>query len=475
MSEFESRLVCAGCGRAVAADSPLPFRCVAFDTQDDIDHVIAQAGPPPGAKWPTASDSNPFLRFRSLLYSWHVARERGLTEADYVRIVRTLDSAITDIDGKGFSTTPYTGVPELASELGLANGGFWVKDETGNVSGSHKARHLMGVAVYLAVAEETGLLSPEDATKPLAIASCGNAALAAAVVAWACNRRLRVFVPTWAEPTVVSRLQSLGADLETCERQPTGPPGDPCYLRFQRQVANGALPFSCQGPDNGLSIEGGMTLGWELVAQHTQTGAPPLDRLIIQVGGGALASSCIQALRWAHALGTLDRLPVIHAVQTVASHPLVRAWRRFVNGAGGRLHTAGFTPPDSDSDSAMAGWLQRNHDRPEITAETRHAKRHRSRYMWPVEEPLTSVASSILDDETYDWMEVVRGMIETGGWPVTVDEKTLVRAHEHGTATTGIAACPTGTAGLAAAFTLQAAGALDDGEQVAVLFTGTRR
>jgi cysteine synthase len=154
------------------------------------------------------------VRFRSLLYSWHVARERGLTDADYVRIVRTLDSAIADIDGKGFSTTPYTGVPQLAAELGLANGGFWVKDETGNVSGSHKARHLMGVAIYLAVAEQTGLLSPEEVAKPLAIASCGNAALAAAIVAGASNRRLRVFVPTWAEPTVVSRLQSLGADLE---------------------------------------------------------------------------------------------------------------------------------------------------------------------------------------------------------------------------------------------------------------------
>jgi threonine synthase len=410
-----------------------------------------------------------------LLYSWHVARERGLTDADYVRIVRTLDSAIADIDGKGFSTTPYTGVPQLAAELGLANGGFWVKDETGNVSGSHKARHLMGVAIYLAVAEQTGLLSPEEVAKPLAIASCGNAALAAAIVAGASNRRLRVFVPTWAEPTVVSRLQSLGADLEICEREPAAPPGDPCYLRFQRYVTDGALPFSCQGPDNGLSIEGGMTLGWELIAQHAHAGAPPLDRLIIQVGGGALASSCIQALRWAHALGALDRLPAIYAVQTVASHPLVRAWRRFANGAGGRLRTAGFTPPSHDSDPEMAAWLQRNHDRPEITAEIRHAKRHRSRYMWPVEEPPTSVAYSILDDETYDWMEVVRGMVETGGWPIIADEETLMHANHRGQKTTAIPVDPTGTAGLAAAFTLQAAGALDDGEQVAVLFTGTRR
>lgn len=475
MSESGSRLLCAGCGRAIPTDSPLPFRCLADAAKDDIDHVITQAGPPPGAEWPTASDSNPFLRFRSLLYSWHVARERGLTDADYVRIVRTLDGAIADIDGKGFSTTPYTRVPKLEAELGLTSGGFWVKNETGNVSGSHKARHLMGVAIFLAVAEQTGLLSPEEAARPLAIASCGNAALAAAIVARAAGRRLRVFVPTWAEPTVLDQLQSLDVDLEICKRQPGDGAGDPCYLRFRSHVANGALPFSCQGPDNGLTIEGGMTLGWELVAQHRETGAPPLDRLFVQVGGGALASSCVQALRWAHALGALDRLPAIHAVQTAASHPLVRAWRRFVDGAGGRLRTAGFTPPDYDSDPAMAAWLQRNHQRPEIAAEMRHAKRHRSRYMWPVEEPSTSVASSILDDETYDWMEVVRGMVETGGWPIIADEETLMRANALGKDTTTVLADPTGTAGLAGALVMHPAGELEDGERVAVLFTGVER
>ncbi len=263
MSAVEPRLVCAGCGRAITADTPLPFRCVDFDAYDDVDHVVSQPGPPTGAEWPAMSDPNPFVSFRSLLYSWHLARQRGMTDAEYVRIVRALDSAIADIDGKGFTTTPYTQAPALAAELGLADGGLWVKDETGNVSGSHKARHLMGVAIYLAVAEQTGLLSATEAKRPLAIASCGNAALAAAIVARAAGRRLRVFVPTWAEPTVLDQLQSLDADLEICERRPGDGAGDPCYLRFRSHVANGALPFSCQGPDNGLTIEGGMTLGWE--------------------------------------------------------------------------------------------------------------------------------------------------------------------------------------------------------------------
>ena len=35
---------------------------------------------------------------------------------------------------------------------------------------------------------------------------------------------------------------------------------------------------------------------------------------------------------------------------------------------------------------------------------------HRSQFMWPWEEPPHSVASGILDDETYDWLAILRGV-----------------------------------------------------------------
>jgi len=40
--------------------------------------------------------------------------------------------------------------------------------------------------------------------------------------------------------------------------------GDPCFLAFRRAVAAGALPFGVQGTENGLAIEGGRTLGFEM-------------------------------------------------------------------------------------------------------------------------------------------------------------------------------------------------------------------
>jgi threonine synthase len=92
---------------------------------------------------------------------------------------------------------------------------------------------------------------------------------------------------------------------------------------------------------------------------------------------------------------------------------------------------------------------------------------------WPTEPK--SLASGILDDETYDWLAVVRAMSETGGGPVVVPEETLVRAHEIGRATTSIAVDATGTAGLAGCLALAEAGRLPATERVVVLFTGSDR
>ena len=112
----------------------------------------------------------------------------------------------------------------------------------------------------------------DTANRPsLAIASCGNAALAAAVVARAGERELRVFVPVDADQVVVARLEELGAHIEVSERRP-GEAGDPTYLRLLDAIAQSALPFTCQGNLNGLAIEGGETIAYEMVSDLAASG-----------------------------------------------------------------------------------------------------------------------------------------------------------------------------------------------------------
>jgi hypothetical protein len=84
-----------------------------------------------------------------------------------------------------------------------------------------------------------------------------------------------------------------------------------------------------------------------------------------------------------------------------------------------------------------------------------------------------SLATGILDDETYDGFVLLDALIRTGGWPLLASEDALSRSQELAYVA-GIPACATGTAGLAGLLALSAATGLED-QGWAVLFTGERR
>jgi threonine synthase len=73
------------------------------------------------------------------------------------------------------------------------------------VGGSQKARHLFTILLHLLAAERLGQL-PER--PPLAIASCGNAALAAATLAAAADWPIDVYVPDMDERRLRCRTRS---------------------------------------------------------------------------------------------------------------------------------------------------------------------------------------------------------------------------------------------------------------------------
>src|SRR5690606_9088194 len=152
--------------------------------------------------------SHPFLRYRDLLLVVRAARTRGTSEAEIEDGIVRLDEEVARVDGRGFTETPYEAVapPEDTPFAAL-----WVKVEAAGVSGSHKARHLFPLALHL---EWAGV--PRE--RPLAIASCGNAALAAAVVARAAGRPLEVYVPEDADALVLRRLAELGASVHRVAR-----------------------------------------------------------------------------------------------------------------------------------------------------------------------------------------------------------------------------------------------------------------
>jgi threonine synthase len=356
--------------------------------------------------------------------------------------VSRLDKAVASVDGKGFEMTPLSRQPALAAAASVPTDSLWVKDETGNVGGSHKARHLFGVLLHLAVENEN--------EGELAIASCGNAALAAAVIARAAERSLRVFVPTWADPAVIAQLESLGATIEISERR-QGEIGDPTVLRLLEAVRRGAVPFSVQGPITPTAVDGGRTIGWELAEQLSVNRISGRVALLVQVGGGALATATWQGLNDGIDQQWLDVEPVLHTVQTEAAAPLNRAWRSLVAG----IETDLSLDHDDVVDLALRG-----------------AREDPEHFMWAWEEVGTTAASGIVDDVTYDWLPIMEAMLRSSGRAEVVNEKMILRANQLARAHTGIDVSHTGSAGLAGLLDPTMIESLYRGQHLVVLFTG---
>ena len=213
-----------------------------------------------------------------------------------------------------------------------------------------------------------------------------------------------------------------------CPRLDTDPAGDPCVFRFREAVAAGAIPFGVQGTENAWCLDGGRTLGWELLKEIGHR----VDRVFIQVGGGAFAS-CV-----ASSMSNVGTHPKLHAVQTEGCAPLARAWEHAKETGG-----------------------------------TRDAGQRWGQCMWAWETEPHSLADGILDDETYDWIGILDGMSDTAGFPVVASEESVVQAHRLATQFTAISVSPTGSAGLAGV--LQMRNHIADDERIVVVFSGVAR
>lgn len=394
------RWTCVRCGAEVPIDTWMPFRCPNA-TDDDRHHALSIVDDPAPVTMPDGQ--HPFVAADRHLAWAACADAHGMDVDRRARLVLDTDAAVRRVDGVGFSVTPFARSAELSDALGFdADGGLWVKDETGSVGGSQKARFLFSILLHLRAAEELGVLTHRP---PLAIASCGNAALAAATLARAVDWPIDVYVPTWMTSGFGDRLDELGASVHRSERREGDPPGDPAMLRFREAVASGAVPFTVQGTENALCLDGGRTLGWEIADALRGSGIEWLDGIFVQVGGGAFASATFTALT----ASGID-IPTF-PVQTAGCAPLDRAL--------GRAADRGIVDVGFHWDELMTVW----------------------------EDP-SSLADGILDDETYDWIDVAHSLRVCGGSSVVVDESHVVDAHELAVHA-GFDASPTGTAGLA--------------------------
>lgn len=423
---------CSVCDAKVSIGQIFSWRCP-NSTSSDRRHVLELENKI--APLRSNGDTNPYVAFQKYL-AWDAFGETlGLDLEARTKIIRDLDDAVAKIAGVGFRITPFLRHDALSAELGFsAAGGVWIKDETHNVAGSQKARHLFTELLHLISTELVGRAPwKSSAQRPaLAIASCGNAAIAASTLARAVNWPIQVFVPESSDVATLKILNSLQANVIRCPRLATDQPGDPCVFRFREAIEQGCIPFGVQGPENAWCLDGGRTIGFEMAVVAEELAGSLISRMFVQAGGGAFVA-CAATGFFAGATK-----PKVHAVQTQGCAPLARAFENAQSSGGAR--------------NAGPRWSQ---------------------CMWPWETTPVSLADGILDDETYDWIGACNAMADSGGYPVVATEQQIHESFALAHRVTDIDVSPTGAAGLAGLLAIRHE--ISDDERVIVIFSGVRR
>ena len=423
---------CSACNTKVSIDEIFSWRCP-NSTSSDRHHVLELESSI--APLRSNGDANPYIAFQRYLAWDAFAASLGLDFAARTKIIRDLDQAVAKVAGVGFRTTPFARNDALSDALGFNNlGGVWIKDETNSVAGSQKARHLFTELLHLVTVELVGRAPWKSPTQrpALAIASCGNAAIAASTLARAVNWPIQVFVPEHADAATLKILNSLDANIVRCPRVATDPAGDPCVFRFREAIEQGCVPFGVQGPENAWCLDGGRTIGFEMAVVAEKLSGSLISRMFVQAGGGAFVA-CAASGFFAGATK-----PRVHAVQTQGCAPLARAFE-IANKTGG----------------------------------ARNAGSRWSQCMWPWETTPVSLADGILDDETYDWIGACNAMADSDGYPIVASEQLIHESYALAHRVTNIDVSPTGSSGLAGLLAIRHE--IADDERVIVIFSGVRR
>lgn len=379
--------LCSSCGLAYPLDADR-FVCDCPGSgrlELSIDYAATGAGRP----MPDIVDSGePGL--------WRYARllplPAGAAAADLVR-------AVFPAGG-----TPLHRLDRLAGEFGIAR--LWLKNEAANPTGSLKDR---ASAVAVAAAIHSG-------AKVVAAASTGNAAISLAGAAASCGLRCVVFLPASASVELTGRLAAYGAHALVVD-------GD--YSAAVRLCAEACdtwgwwLRTSAVNP---FTTQGKKTVALEIVEQFR--GRAP-GAVLVPVGDGNILTGVYQGFRDAFAMGWIDRIPRLVAVQAEGAPAVYRAWC---------ASTAKVAPA-----------------------------------------PAHTVARGIQVDDPLDGERALAAVRVTGGTVVTVSDHAIMAAERLLARQAGVRADPAAAAAVAALPSLVADRSVDPADDIVLINTGVAR
>ena len=207
----------------------------------------------------------------------------------------------------GEGMTPLLAVPRLAEDVGAPK--LLVKDESGNPTGSFKAR---GMTTAVTMARELG-------AKALAVPSAGNAGAALAAYAAAAGLPADVYLPADTPRGIARQIEAFGGRAHLVKGLIT----DAAKLVMER-AAKGEV-FDVSTLKEPYRAEGKKTMGYEVVMQN---GWRVPDVIVYPTGGGTGIVGMWKAFDEMEQLGLIgsDR-PRLVSVQAEGCAPIVRAFR----------------------------------------------------------------------------------------------------------------------------------------------------
>jgi threonine synthase len=245
--------------------------------------------------------------------------------------------------GEGF--TPLIPTRRLGAQLGLPR--LFVKDESGNPTGSFKAR---GMAVAVSMAKALGRT---DVCAP----SAGNAGSAMAAYAARAGLKAHVFVPKDVPRVFIMEAQAYGAEIETVEGLITDA-GKRCAA-----LAKEHGWYECATLKEPYRVEGKKTMGYELAEQM---GWKLPDAILYPTGGGTGLIGMWKAFQELETMGFIGPgRPRMFAVQAEGCAPIVKAFQEGGNDAplweGAQTHAHGIRVPKALADFLILRALRESH------------------------------------------------------------------------------------------------------------------
>ena len=296
--------------RVVDIGTPLAWRCPNA-TPADPHHVLHLVEPPADPSPPprsTRSTPGP-TRSSSTGRGWRGGRSpraHGMTDAQC--------AGLTDEVAGDFRFTPF-GASDASRRPSVPE--VWVKDETGNVG-----RLPQGPPPRLDPAAPARRRDARPARRSARRWRSPRAATPPSPPPrWprGPTGRSTSSSRTWMDDVVGAPPRRARRPGPPVRAPPDDPPGDPAMLRFREACAAGADPVHRPGPRERATASTAAAPSAGRSPTRRRPPASALDRVVVQVGGGAFAA-CVGA-----ALAPGIRLD---AVQAEGCAPLAAAWER---------------------------------------------------------------------------------------------------------------------------------------------------